>query len=138
MVNTLTMFALTLFLVLFYRLSSFLPFCVTLQQRLSQRWQFLLQSLVLFAIMNALGYDLNRLTLIGLTLAIGIFIDDAIVVIENIMKKMEEGKEPFEASFEGIKEVAFSILAISSVLWLFLSLLPLWMASWVCSLTLLR
>lgn len=69
-----------------------------------------------FAIMNALGYDLNRLTLIGLTLAIGIFIDDAIVVIENIMKKMEEGKEPFEASFEGIKEVAFSILAISSVL----------------------
>ena len=69
-----------------------------------------------FAIMNALGYDLNRLTLIGLTLAIGIFIDDAIVVIENIMKKMEEGKKPFQASFEGIKEVAFSILAISSVL----------------------
>ncbi len=69
-----------------------------------------------FAIINALGYDLNRLTLIGLTLAIGIFIDDAIVVIENIMKKMEEGMEPFEASFEGIKEVAFSILAISSVL----------------------
>ena len=69
-----------------------------------------------FAIINALGYDLNRLTLIGLTLAIGIFIDDAIVVIENIMKKMEEGMKPFEASFEGIKEVAFSILAISSVL----------------------
>lgn len=69
-----------------------------------------------FAIIKALGYDLNRLTLIGLTLAIGIFIDDAIVVIENIMKKMEEGKEPFRASFEGIKEVAFSILAISSVL----------------------
>ncbi|MBE0497137.1 MAG: efflux RND transporter permease subunit [Campylobacterales bacterium] len=69
-----------------------------------------------FAIINALGYDLNRLTLIGLTLAIGIFIDDAIVVIENIMKKMEEGLAPFQASFEGIKEVAFSILAISSVL----------------------
>lgn len=69
-----------------------------------------------FAIIDVLGYDLNRLTLIGLTLAIGIFIDDAIVVIENIMKKMEEGMEPFRASFEGIKEVAFSILAISSVL----------------------
>lgn len=69
-----------------------------------------------FAIIDILGYDLNRLTLIGLTLAIGIFIDDAIVVIENIMKKMEEGMEPFRASFEGIKEVAFSILAISSVL----------------------
>ena len=69
-----------------------------------------------FAIIDAMGYDLNKLTLIGLTLAIGIFIDDAIVVIENITKKMEEGMEPFEASFEGIKEVAFSILAISAVL----------------------
>jgi len=69
-----------------------------------------------FAIIDWLGYDLNRLTLIGLTLAIGIFIDDAIVVIENISKKMEEGLDAFDASFEGIKEVAFSILAISSVL----------------------
>ncbi|MBT8348762.1 MAG: efflux RND transporter permease subunit, partial [Sulfurovum sp.] len=69
-----------------------------------------------FAIIDWMGYDLNKLTLIGLTLAIGIFIDDAIVVIENITKKMEEGMEPFQASFEGIKEVSFSILAISSVL----------------------
>lgn len=69
-----------------------------------------------FSIIDWMGYDLNRLTLIGLTLAIGIFIDDAIVVIENITKKMEEGMEPFKASFEGIKEVSFSILAISSVL----------------------
>ena len=43
-----------------------------------------------FAIIDWMGYDLNRLTLIGLTLAIGIFIDDVIVVIENITKKMEE------------------------------------------------
>ena len=69
-----------------------------------------------FAIIDWMGYDLNKLTLIGLTLAIGIFIDDAIVVIENITKKMEEGLGAFEASFEGIKEVAFSILAISAVL----------------------
>ncbi|MBN2767649.1 MAG: efflux RND transporter permease subunit [Campylobacterales bacterium] len=69
-----------------------------------------------FAIIDWLGYDLNRLTLIGLTLAIGIFIDDAIIVIENISKKMEAGIKPFEASYEGIKEIVFSILAISSVL----------------------
>lgn len=69
-----------------------------------------------FAIIDWMGYDLNKLTLIGLTLAIGIFIDDAIVVIENITKKMEQGMKPFQASFEGIKEVAFSILAISAVL----------------------
>jgi len=69
-----------------------------------------------FAIINWLGYDLNRLTMIGLTLAIGIFIDDAIVVIENITKKMEEGKDAITASKEGISEIAFSILAISAVL----------------------
>lgn len=69
-----------------------------------------------FALIDLLGYDLNRLTLIGLTLAIGIFIDDAIVVIENISKKMEQGMEPLKASFEGVKEISFSILAISSML----------------------
>lgn len=69
-----------------------------------------------FAIIDYMGYDLNRLTLIGLTLAIGIFIDDAIVVIENITKKLESSMDTFQASYEGIKEVAFSILAISSVL----------------------
>jgi len=69
-----------------------------------------------FAIINWLGYDLNRLSMIGLTLAIGIFIDDAIVVIENITKKMEEGMNATKASREGIAEIAFSILAISAVL----------------------
>jgi len=69
-----------------------------------------------FGLIDYLGYDLNRLTLIGLTLAIGIFIDDAIVVIENISKKMEHGMEPLEASFEGVREISFSILAISSML----------------------
>ncbi|OHD88206.1 MAG: acriflavin resistance protein [Sulfuricurvum sp. RIFCSPLOWO2_02_43_6] len=69
-----------------------------------------------FAMIDVLGYDLNRLTLIGLTLAIGIFIDDAIVVIENISKKIEHGMEPLEASFAGVKEISFSILAISSML----------------------
>lgn len=69
-----------------------------------------------FALMDWLGYDLNRLSMIGLTLAIGIFIDDAIVVIENISKKLEAGMEPFEAAYEGISEIAFSILAISAML----------------------
>jgi len=69
-----------------------------------------------FAVIDWLGYDLNRLTLIGLTLAIGIFIDDAIVVIENISKKLEAGVETFQASYEGVKEIAFSILAISAML----------------------
>ncbi|MEN8302884.1 MAG: efflux RND transporter permease subunit [Campylobacterota bacterium] len=69
-----------------------------------------------FALMDYMGFDLNRMTMIGLTLAIGIIIDDAIVVIENIYKKMESGMGKFEASVEGTKEMAFTILAISAML----------------------
>jgi HAE1 family hydrophobic/amphiphilic exporter-1 len=69
-----------------------------------------------FALMDFMGFDLNKMTLIGLTLAIGIIIDDAIVVIENIYKKMEEGMGKFEAAVEGTKEMAFTILAISAML----------------------
>lgn len=69
-----------------------------------------------FALMNYMGFDLNKMTLIGLTLAIGIIIDDAIVVIENIYKKMEAGMGKYEAAYEGTKEMAFTILAISAML----------------------
>ncbi len=69
-----------------------------------------------FALMDYMGFDLNKMTLIGLTLAIGIIIDDAIVVIENIYKKMESGMEKYEAAYEGTKEMAFTILAISAML----------------------
>ncbi len=69
-----------------------------------------------FALMDYMGYDLNKMTLIGLTLAIGIIIDDAIVVIENIYKKLEAGATKFQAAYEGTKEMAFAILAISAML----------------------
>ncbi len=69
-----------------------------------------------FALMDYMGYNLNKLTLIGLTLAIGIIIDDAIVVIENIYKKIEEGMDRFQAAYEGTKEIAFTVLAISAML----------------------
>lgn len=69
-----------------------------------------------FGVIDYLGYDLNKLSLIGLTLAIGIFIDDAIVVIENIAKKLEQGLGRFEATLLGVKEIAFSVLGISSML----------------------
>ncbi len=69
-----------------------------------------------FALMDYMGFELNKMTLIGLTLAIGIIIDDAIVVIENIYKKMESGMDKFKAAVEGTKEMAFTILAISAML----------------------
>ena len=68
------------------------------------------------ALMNYMGFDLNKMTLIGLTLSIGIIIDDAIVVLENIYKKMEAGMSKFQAALEGTKEMAFAILAISAML----------------------
>ncbi|WP_297441545.1 efflux RND transporter permease subunit [Sulfurimonas sp.] len=69
-----------------------------------------------FALMDVMHYELNKMTLIGLTLAIGIIIDDAIVVIENIYKKLESGMGKFEAAYEGTKEMAFAIFAISAML----------------------
>lgn len=69
-----------------------------------------------FFIINALGYDINRLSLIALTLGIGIFIDDAIVVTENIASKLKDEPNAIKASFAGIKEIAFSVFAISLVL----------------------
>ncbi|MBK1993710.1 efflux RND transporter permease subunit, partial [Campylobacter novaezeelandiae] len=68
-----------------------------------------------FFIIDILGYDLNRLTFIALTLSMGIFIDDAIVVIENITKKLKD-YPALEASYLGVKEIGFSILSISVVL----------------------
>ena len=69
-----------------------------------------------FALMDYMGFDLNKLTLLGLTLAIGIIIDDAIVVVENIYKKLESGQSRLEAAYLGVKEIAFAITAISAML----------------------
>lgn len=69
-----------------------------------------------FALMNAFDLTLNMLTLLALTLAIGIIIDDAIVVIENIHKKLESGLSKREAAYEGVREIGFAIIAISAML----------------------
>ena len=64
-----------------------------------------------FFIMYVLGYTLNMMTLLGLSLAIGLLIDDAVVVRENIFKHLEMGKDPFTAALDGTKEIALSVLA---------------------------
>lgn len=69
-----------------------------------------------FALVQAMGFSLNMLTMMAITLSIGIIIDDAIVVIENIYKKLEEGKQKREAAYEGVREIAFAIFAISAML----------------------
>lgn len=64
-----------------------------------------------FFVMYWLGYTLNMMTLLGLSLAIGLLIDDAVVVRENIFKHLERGKSPRQAALDGTKEVALSVLA---------------------------
>src|SRR5207244_3272601 len=64
-----------------------------------------------FFVMYVLGYTLNMMTLLGLSLAIGLLIDDAVVVRENIFKHMERGKAPAQAALDGTKEIALSVFA---------------------------
>jgi multidrug efflux pump subunit AcrB len=69
-----------------------------------------------FAVMAALGFTLNNLTLFGLVLAIGIVVDDAIVVLENIERQMAKGLEPREATLKAMEEITGPVLAITLVL----------------------
>ena len=64
-----------------------------------------------FFLMKAQNFTLNNMSLLGLSLAVGILIDDAIVVIENIVRHIEEGSSPMEAAAEGTKEISLAVLA---------------------------
>ena len=66
-----------------------------------------------FAVMYLLGYSLDNLSLMALTLSVGFVVDDAIVMLENIVRHMEMGKNPMKAAFDGSAEVAFTILAMT-------------------------
>jgi len=69
-----------------------------------------------FFIMLLMGYTINLLTLLALVLAIGLVVDDAIIVVENVHRHMENGMAPMEASIQGARELAGPIIAISVVL----------------------
>ncbi|TCR62211.1 efflux RND transporter permease subunit [Bosea sp. BK604] len=66
-----------------------------------------------FAIMYALGYSLDNISLLALTLAVGFVVDDAIVMLENIIRHIEMGKKPFQAALDGSREIGFTILSIT-------------------------
>jgi len=69
-----------------------------------------------FAVMHLMGFSLNTLSLFGLVLSIGIVVDDAIVVVENVERHIEDGEEPLEAARRAMREVTGPIIAITSVL----------------------
>jgi len=66
-----------------------------------------------FFLMYWLGYSLDNISLLGVTIAVGLVVDDAIVVLENIMRHIEEGMHPLKASLKGSREVSFTIISIS-------------------------
>ncbi len=70
-----------------------------------------------FTFMSAMDFTLNNMSLLGLTLAVGIVIDDAIVVLENIFRHMEElGKPPLQAAIDGLKEIGLAVMATTTSL----------------------
>lgn len=69
-----------------------------------------------FAIMYALGFTVNTLTLLAMVLAIGLVVDDAIVVLENVHRHIEEGMTPFRAAIRGTGELVFAVIAMTLTL----------------------
>ena len=72
--------------------------------------------IAIFTVMHALNYTINTITLLGLTLAIGLVVDDTIVVLENIHRRIEMGEPPMEAAFRGTREIGFAVIATTAVL----------------------
>ncbi|GMU82309.1 MAG: multidrug resistance protein [Planctomycetota bacterium] len=66
-----------------------------------------------FALMHLLGYSLNNLTLMALTLSVGFVVDDAIVVLENIVRHLERGKNVLAAALDGSKEIVFTVVSMT-------------------------
>ena len=69
-----------------------------------------------FGLMALFGFSINTLTLLALVLAIGLVVDDAIVVLENIYRYIEEGMAPFEAAIKGAREIGFAVVAMTLTL----------------------
>ncbi|MFM2275435.1 MAG: hypothetical protein RL211_1307 [Pseudomonadota bacterium] len=69
-----------------------------------------------FALMALAGFSINTLTMLALVLAIGLVVDDAIVMLENIYRHIEEGMPPFQAAIKGAREVGFAIVAMTMTL----------------------
>jgi len=69
-----------------------------------------------FALMAAFGFSINTLTLLALVLAIGLVVDDAIVVLENVHRHIEEGMAPFAAAIRGSREIGFAVVAMTLTL----------------------
>jgi HAE1 family hydrophobic/amphiphilic exporter-1 len=107
--HTITLGILLTVLVVFFFLGSFRSTLITITS-------LPVSLLGSFILMNGMGFTLNLMTLLALSLAVGLLIDDAIVVRENIWRHMEEGEEPKVAALNGTLEVAMAVVATTSVI----------------------
>jgi len=87
---------------------------------LHNAWATIIPSIVVplslvgtFGVMYTLGYSLDNLSLMGLTIAVGFVVDDAIVMIENIVRYLEQGERPFDAAIKGAGQIGFTIISIT-------------------------
>ncbi len=77
-----------------------------------------------FGVMYLMGFSLNNLSLMALTIGTGFVVDDAIVMIENIVRKLEEGRNPLDAALEGAREIGFTVISLTfSLIAVFIPLL---------------
>jgi hydrophobic/amphiphilic exporter-1 (mainly G- bacteria), HAE1 family len=77
-----------------------------------------------FALMYAMGFGIDNVTLLGITIAVGLVVDDAIVVMEVILRRIEEGEKPLQAAINGSREISFTVLSITlSLIAVFLPIL---------------
>ena len=72
--------------------------------------------IVTFGVMYVLGFSIDNISLLGLTLAVGLVVDDAIVMLENIVRHIEEGMAPMAAALQGSREIGFTIVSITASL----------------------
>jgi hydrophobic/amphiphilic exporter-1 (mainly G- bacteria), HAE1 family len=72
-----------------------------------------LAMLATFAVMHLLGFSLNNLSLMAITLSVGFVVDDAIVVLENVVRHIEMGKSPMQAAFDATREIGFTIVSMT-------------------------
>ena len=83
-----------------------------------------LSLLATFGVMSAVGYSLDNISLMALTISVGFVVDDAIVMIENIVRYIEQGERPFEAALKGAGQIGFTIISITfSLIAVFIPLL---------------
>src|SRR5439155_13163449 len=78
-----------------------------------------------FGVLYLFGYSIDNLSLMGITIAVGFVVDDAIVVIENIMRHVEAGEPPLRAAMEGARQVGFTVISMTTSL--IAALIPLLM-----------